>query len=118
MAEAQDGISGLHSACEGNLQVPPRPIPSDDQPQSEQDKPKTARILEACSNRDIKGLAELASSERGLVDDQSRRRACKVPQPVNRLLRLLISNRAIIAWLRAESRGMAARLVFSAASQG
>lgn len=41
------------------------------------EKDKIARILSACRDRDLEALCELACSEKGLVDDEVRRTACK-----------------------------------------
>ena len=40
---------------------------------------KRAQILEVCRTRDIAALADLAATEGGLLHDELRRKACKLP---------------------------------------
>lgn len=46
-------------------------------PLSGADNQKFDRILKACDDHDLELLAELASSEGGLIEDGARRTACK-----------------------------------------
>lgn len=55
---------------------------------SEADEQKFDRILTACQDHNLELLAELASSEGGLIEDHSRRIACKHPWPVINLYAL------------------------------
>lgn len=45
----------------------------------EKDNEKNAAILEACKWKDLESLRKLATSEGGLLTDELRRKACKLP---------------------------------------
>lgn len=45
-------------------------------PRSPQDKEKVTRVLAACQDRDRAALADLATSQGGLIEDELRRTAC------------------------------------------
>lgn len=85
MAEPQEGgmeisleAPSLDSSGESNHPLmSPEFVSPNGQSLSEQDRQKIYRILEACTKHDIELLAELASSDGGLIDDETRRRACK-----------------------------------------
>lgn len=55
---------------------------------SSDEKDKIARILSACRDRDLEALCELACSEKGLVDDEVRRTACKFLSRASSMLQL------------------------------
>lgn len=90
-----------------NAHVPSAADPTDDtvlplapvHPDDEKDtlsavlKEKTARISAACRDRDLEALADLATSEGGLVQDELRRRACTsfASYPIHIALGLTIS---------------------------
>jgi hypothetical protein len=56
--------------------IPPLAESWREQPLPQDERDKTRRILEACRDRDLDVLRELAVSEGGLVEDEIRRTAC------------------------------------------
>lgn len=79
-----------------------------EQQQFEQNMQKIASILDACDSRDLKLLVELASSDGGLVDDQTRRRACTV-SPVKRFPHSLMFDQGRYCLLASRVRGSGSR---------
>lgn len=69
------GVTGDDTSSSAELERASATAVHQQAPSDEKDK--IARILSACRDRDLEALCELACSEKGLVDDEVRRTACK-----------------------------------------
>lgn len=79
-------LSGRHTAKSGGIatltepgierDIPPLSASWREQPLSQNERTKVQLILQACADRDLVALRELATSEGGLVEDEIRRTAC------------------------------------------